>query len=322
MRFYLGCLCKMRKQLFSLAVFLYWVLSVSLSIGYCFHSILCHPSVELSAFFGIIELTEKAKRAAIAHKPKKLGIMYMEYPIMIEINGYVTETQGKARFMIKIMNDNIDDEKGNHPGVSKEKSVFIPRALYPNDYHDHFEIVKDNEYLMEKIGECWSRCKELRKGDRVECVVFIVEEEVRNGVTTYNINRNRNDIETYTKFELWLYPDPQSFKRLEVDSRESLKFRKQWRYTCINREKCGKITGYGYKYRSRRWINKNPTIIFPIIGWIWIKTNLFNLWNRFTRQKDPPQTIAHKLAIIGIAATIVVGIIGIIVTIIIAIWFR
>ena len=234
-----------------------------------------------------MELTEKARRAAIAHKPKKPGIMYMEYPIMIEINGYVTETHGKARFTIKIMNDNVEDEKGNHPGVSKEKSVFIPGALYPNDYHDQFEIVKDNEYLMGKIDECWSRCKELSKGDRVECVVFIVEEVVQNGVTIYNINRNPNNIETYTKFDLWLYPDPQSFKRLEVDSRESLKFRKQWRYTCINREKYEKITGDTlYGYRDKAWIRKHPNIVSPILWWIRFRTAISKLRKGFTKQEN------------------------------------
>ena len=120
-------------------------------------------------------------------------------------------------------------------------------------------------------------------------------------------------IKNYAEFPLWLCPKPSLFRRSESDSRESLKFRKQWRYTCINREKCGKITGYGYKYRSRRWINKNPTIILPIIGWIWIKTNLSNLWKRFTGQKNP-----IAIGVISLVATVVFGIIGLIVTI----WFR
>ena len=188
---------------------------------------------------------------------------------MIEITGYVTETHGKAGFMIKITNDNIEVEKGNHPEVSKEKSVFIHGALYPNDYHERFEIVKDNEYLIQKIDECQLRSKELKKGDRVKCVVFIVEEETRNGVTTYVINRRSTDIKVYADFDLWLYPDPQSFKRLEVDSRESLKFRKQWFYTCKNREKCEEITGSKWNdYRNKGWINKNPKMIFPILWWI------------------------------------------------------
>ena len=77
------------------------------------------------------------------------------------------------------------------------------------------------------------------------------------------INRNPNDIETYTKFPLWLYPNNGYFRRSESDSRESLKFRKQWRYACINREKYEKINGY--LFGDYWWINKNPKMIFPIL---------------------------------------------------------
>ena len=231
--------------------------------------------------------------------------------------------------MIKITNDNIEDEKGNHPEVSKEKNVFIPGALYPNDYHTQFENIKDNEYLMGKIDECWSRSKELKKGDQVKCSVFIVEEETRNGVTTYVINRRSTDIKVYADFDLWLYPDPESFKRLEVDSRESLKFRKQWFYTCKNREKCEEITGSKWNdYRYKGWINKNPKIIFPILWGIRLGTAASNLWGRLTRQENlPKDSITHKFTIIGIIVTtigIIVTTIGIIVGIIsiaVAIWF-
>lgn len=241
--------------------------------------------------------------------------------MQIDITGYITETYrvttpGKARFTIKIMNDNVEDEKGNHPGVSKEKTVLIPATLYPSDYHGHFENVKDredSEHVMEKIGECRSRCKELRKGDQVECAVFIVEEEVRNEI--YNINRNPNNIETYTKFDLWLYPDPQLFKRLDVDSRESLKFRKQWRYTCINREEYKKITGSTlYGYRDKKWVNKNPKMIFPVLWWIQAKTTVSNLWKRFKRQgKNKSTTInSNKSTTINTIVTIIAIIVGII----------
>ena len=215
--------------------------------------------------------------------------MYMEYPIMIEITGYVTETHRKARFMIKITNDNIEDEKGNHPGVSKEKSVFIPRALYPNDSHEQFESEKDNEYLIGKIDECWSRSRELKMGDQVKCCVFIVTTtgDEYDGNRTFNIHKNPNDIETYTKFELWLYPDIQLFERLEMDSRESLKFRKQWRYTCINREKYEKITGSKWNdYRNKGWINKHPIRTFPRIWGIRFRTAVSKLRKGFTKQEN------------------------------------
>ena len=86
-------------------------------------------------------------------------------------------------------------------------------------------------------------------------------------------------------FFLWLYPKPDLFKRLGVDSRESLKFRKQWFYTCKNREKCAEITGSEWSdYGNKWWINKNPKITFPILWWIQAKTTASNLWKRFTGQ--------------------------------------
>ena len=245
----------------------------------------------------------------------------MEYPIMIEIAGYVTATSGVSGFTIKITNDNIENEKGNHPEVSKEKRIFIAGALYPNDYHERFEIAKDNEYPMQKIGECRARSKELKIGDRVKCCVFMVNTHSDNGEKVYTINTNPNDIESYTKFELWLYPDPQSFYRLEVDSKESLKFRKQWFYTCVNREKYKRITGYTlYGYRDKKWVNKNPKITFPILWWIRVKTKISNLWKKIIGQEN---LLKNTLAIIGIivgvisiVATIIFGIIGIVATII------
>ena len=239
--------------------------------------------------------------------------------MQIDITGYVTEELVSDSFAIKVTSDKVEHRSLSFRDIQVGKEVRIARQpkLYPFEGNNKFiDISEWKDPHWNEINECFSFVKALRKGDQIECSVFIVAPETRD------INRNRRDIETYADFELWLYPNKDYFRRSESDSRESLKFRKQWLYTCINKEKCGKITGYAYKYLSRRWINKNPTIIFPIIGWIWIKTNLFNLWNRFTRQEDPPKTSAYKLGIIGIAATIVVGIIGIIVTIIVAIWFR
>ena len=242
----------------------------------------------------------------------------------IDITGYVTEPLVSYSFAIKVTGDSVERLSRSNLQVSKEVRITILPYLYPLDDNSKFIAltVQDdprlNDPCIEKIDDCLSFGRALSKGDQIECSVFIIDAKTRA------INRNPNDIETYAKFDLWLYPNKGYFRRSESDSRESLKFRKQWRYACINREKCAKITGYGYKYRSRRWINKNPTIILPIIWWIQVKTTVSNLWERLIRQENSPKTSAHKLArigivvgIIGIVATIVVGIIGIIVSVIV-----
>ena len=138
--------------------------------------------------------------------------------------------------------------------------------------------------------------------------MFIVDTEFQNDTETHVINNNRRDIKAYAEFFLWLYPKPDLFKRLEVDSRESLKFRKQWFYMCMNREKCAEITGSEWNdYRNKWWINKNPKIISPIIWWIQFKTKVSNLLSKTSTTN-----------IIGIIVTIVLGIIGIAVTV----WLR
>ena len=158
--------------------------------------------------------------------------------MMIEIIGYVTKSHGGSSFTLKITNDNVEDESGNHPEVSKEAKIFIT-ALYPNDYSGGFEETEE-KYKREKREECCSRSKELKQGDRVKCSVFIVDTHIYNEETTYVINTNPNDIETYTKFELWMDPDPKSFERLEIDTPETLKFRRQNYYADINKKKCEK----------------------------------------------------------------------------------
>ena len=228
----------------------------------------------------------------------------------IDITGYVTESLVNYHFTIKVTSDSVERLLLSNFQVSKEVKIFILPYFYPLDDSKFIELTarddpRLNDRRINEINNCLSFGGALKEGDQIECSVFIVDP------VTHAINRNRRDIETYADFDLWLYPDKGYFRRSESDSRESLKFRKQWRYTCINREKCGKITGYGYKYRSRRWINKNPTIILPIIGWIWIKTNLSNLWKRFTGQENP-----ITIGVIGCVATIVFGIIGLVATII------
>ena len=239
----------------------------------------------------------------------------------IDITGYVTETHGKDGFTIKVTCDAVQYLSFRNIQISREVRVLI-HSRYPWETKNVFQEIsmsQRDDPRNRKIAESHSLSNALRMGDRVKCSVFIVKTEIHNRRETFVINRDRKDIEAYADFPspLWLYPDPQLFKRLEVDSPESLKFRKEWFYTCRNREKYKKITGSEWNdYRNKWWINKNPTIILPIIWWIQVKTTVSNLWERLTRQENSPKTIAHKLAIIGIVATIVVGIISIVLGII------
>ena len=236
--------------------------------------------------------------------------------MLIDITGYVTEAYGHNKFKIKITSDRIGSLSDIQ--VSKEVGVFIKPYYYPTDYYTEFKPTGESEYKKNEVNNCIFLSQVLRRGDEIKCSVFIVEGELRNGRETYTINSNRKDIETYADFTpLWLYPDPQFFKRLEVDSRESLKFRKQWFYTCVNREKYKKITGYTlYGYGGKKWINKNPKLTFPILWWIHVKTIVFDLWERLTGQENLRK---NKLTIIGLivgimslVATIIFGLISII----------
>ena len=189
--------------------------------------------------------------------------------------------------------------------VSKEVGVFINKYHYPADYNSVFEKVGYGENNWKRIDECRSLCDALREGDQVECAVFIVETEDRNEADTPAINNRSRDIKDYAEFPLWLYPNADFFKRSEADSRDSLKFRKQWRYTSINREKYKKITGSTlYGYRDKKWVNKNPKITFPILWGIQVKTTVSNLWKRLTGQENLP--------IISLIANIILAFISII----------
>ena len=223
----------------------------------------------------------------------------------IDITGYVTEQFSNYYFKVKVTSDKVESLSLSNLQVSKEIRVFIKPNHYPNDYHTEFKFANEGGYSREQVDKGLSFANALREGDQIECSVFIVDPE------TGAINRNPNDIETYPKFFLWLYPNTGYFRRSESDSRESLKFRKQWRYACINRKKCGEITGYAYKYRSRWWINKNPIIILPIIWWIQAKITFSNLFKKFIGQEN-----SSAISVIGCVATIVLGIIGIVVGII------
>ena len=196
----------------------------------------------------------------------------------IVITGYVTQAHGAGSFTIKITHDNVKDQKGNHPEVSKVKRILIARGAYPDDNNQRFEKVKA-DYQKDRINKCVSISKGLKKGDQVKCCVFIVDTRGDNGETIYPINDNPNDIETYTKFDLWLYPDDNFFQRLEVDTPQTLKFRKQNYYMDINKTRYEKITGN--RYQNKWWMNKNPKITFPILWWIKVRTRVYCL--RFFR---------------------------------------
>ena len=223
---------------------------------------------------------------------------------MIDITGYITKTHGNNEFTIKVTSDKVQQLPLSDIQVSKEVEVYINPYYYPSDYYTEFEKITGDR--KDTVKNCLSLCKVLKMGDQVKCTVFIVKSETRNGDTTHNINNNRKDVETYADFPLWLYPNDHYFKRLEVDSQKSLKFRKQWLYTCINREKYKKITGYTlFGYRDKKWVNKNPKMIFSILWWIQVKTTFSNLWKRFTKQEK-----SFVIGIIGIVVTIVIGIIS------------
>ncbi len=250
--------------------------------------------------------------------------------MIIDITGYVTELHGENGFQIKVTSDRVYSRSLTDLQVSKEVRVVINPNHYPSDNGSEFKLItaKDKDH-RDRINKFRSLSNALRMGDQVNCTVFIVEREARNEVETYVINNRPTDIKTYADFDLWLCPYNKCLERLEVDSQESLKFRKQWFYTCRNREKCKKITGSEWNdYRDKWWINKNPTIILPILWWIQVKTTVSNLWGRFTGRENPPKTIADKFAIMGLAVTIFFGIISLAVTIIfgiiglvVSIWF-
>lgn len=231
--------------------------------------------------------------------------------MLIDITGYVTELHGENGFEIKVTSDTVHSREFTNLQVSKEVRIWINAYRYPSDDGGEFKLttVEDKDY-RKKINKCRSLSKALELGDQVTCAVFVVERETRNEVETYAINKRPKDIKTYAEFDLWLCPYDDCFQRLEVDSRESLKFRRQWFYTCVNGEKYKKITGYSCG--NHWWINKNPKIIFPILWLIRVKTTISNLWEKFTGQEKNKSTTINTIVTI---IAIVVGIIGIVITI-------
>lgn len=205
---------------------------------------------------------------------------------MIEITGYITEAIGKDGFMIKITSDAVPSLSLRNIQVSREVAVFINKYHYPADFKDIFEKVTIGENRRRKIDKSRSFSDALRPGDRVECVVYIVEEETHNGVEIYRINSNRRDLQDYADFHLWLYPNTDHFKRLPTDTPETIEFRKQNYYRHVNQQACEKITGESNKYTRKWWTNKNPKITFPMLWWVRFRTAVSNLWKRLTGQEN------------------------------------
>lgn len=206
---------------------------------------------------------------------------------MIDITGYITKTGGENGFNIKVTSDNIEYPPNNDIQVSKEVEVHINRYHYPSDNADTFERVSDTDnYRRDLIDTCRSLSRALRPGDRVKCSVFIVEEEIRNGAYAFVINTNRRDIQSYADFPLWLCPYGDRFERLEVDTPETLKFRRQNYYADINLKKCEKITGETWTYRSKKWVNKHPIRTFPRIWGIRFRTAVSKLWGKLRKENN------------------------------------
>ena len=214
--------------------------------------------------------------------------------MLIDIVGYVTELHGKSGFKIKVTSDKVSYLSVRDIQVSKEVRIFIKPYLYPsNDESEFRKITQRDDPRIDKINEYCSLSDALKPGDRVKCSVYMVETEIRNGQEIYTINNRRRYIKTYPDFDLWLCFYDSCLKRLEADSKESLKFRKQWHYTCRNRGKYKKITGDTlYGYRDKKWVNKNPKIISPILWGIRFRTAATKLWKYY---KDPKNTTITRI---------------------------
>lgn len=230
---------------------------------------------------------------------------------MVRITGYVTESHGRKGFKIKIIEDNVEDEKGRHPEVSKEVDITINETLYQKSGSIYFE--EANEGRLEEIQECLSNSLGLRTGDMIKCQAWIVERNYDENVSPYKhkLNDDPNVKLSYTKYELFLIPHTKFFRRLVIDTPQSLKFRKKNYYMDRNRAICGKICGNStYEYRKEWWIKINPKLLFPVFAGIWFKTKVSKLWGYLSAKSLA--VLGVILGVIGIIVTILIGILGII----------
>ena len=115
----------------------------------------------------------------------------------IDITGYVTELHEESGFKIKVTSDAVHSRSFSDMQVSKEVRVWISANLYPSNNGSEFKRItpKDKDY-REKINKCRSLSNALKLGDRVTCVVFVVETRTLNGVESYVINDRPKDIKT------------------------------------------------------------------------------------------------------------------------------
>lgn len=225
--------------------------------------------------------------------------------MVIKIIGYVTELHGRKGFTIKITEDNVEDEKGKHPNVSKEKWIDLRRYSFLNNSD---KLGTGDDSSINEFNELALTIESLKKGDRVECHVYIVDEKNEDNETVFYINKHPIDKKHYTEFTLWLHLGPNMFQRLEVDTRETIKFRKQNYYMDKNRQKCVKITGDEYqKYNKSWWINKNPKLLFITFNWLRIKTMASKLW-KVVKDKENLQTTLNVILAITTTISIIVAI--------------
>lgn len=230
---------------------------------------------------------------------------------MPTITGYVTETHGESGFKIMITEDNFDGTKGKRLKLPEEAEVTISGHLYPHDSAARF--VEAGESRKNRIKRCKSISKGLKKGDMVTCLVYSVEVDNDINETIYKIKDN-DTIQSYEDSNLWLYQSEHSFFRLDVDTPQSVKFRKQNSYLDRNRKKCEEIVGdLSYKYNKKRWMYKHPKRnVLRFVG-LRIKTKVSNLWGYLS---------AKNMTVLGIMLSVPLAIIGIVVTIIVAIIYR
>ena len=230
------------------------------------------------------------------------------FTMSIRIAGYVTESYGKDGFTIKITEDEDTSGKWKNLHVSEEVRIYF-RGYYPIDNSDKL-VVADGEQRLAKTKKRAITIEALEKGDRVECIIYIVDEKNENNKLTYYRDNNPVNKKHYTEFDLWLLPSDNMFERLAVDTPETLKYRRQNYNMDRNRNACVNITGDSWqKCNKSWWMNKHPIIVVPYFIALWIIT-------KFSRNSD--YSSDEQLTKLNIRVTkkaIVVGIIGIVVSI-------
>ena len=97
--------------------------------------------------------------------------------MLINITGYVTETHGRGCFTIKITDDDVTDDKGKHPQVSKDIKIYIRQGFYPHGsiFIPIGEQTDNNDSRLRDIEKSMSFSEGLKIGDRVDICVYIVD---------------------------------------------------------------------------------------------------------------------------------------------------